>query len=175
MDRDRKTVRHYPTTDLDQILASDRERLPNGHINRFKPYLQQRFLGGATNAAALFREIRERGYRGSRIVVTKYVATLRAGITTVEPPQPVSSPRRITTWLMRHPDTLADSQRDQLDRILDACPDLVAARDLAHEFSAITRERRGHDLTAWMTAPSITGPHRSRASPPSFRTTGTPS
>lgn len=50
--RDRKTVRHYLTTDLDQILASARERRPNGHINRFKPYLQQRFLGGATNAAA---------------------------------------------------------------------------------------------------------------------------
>ncbi|MDT0549603.1 ISL3 family transposase [Streptomyces lonegramiae] len=41
--RDRKTVRHYLTTDLDQILASARERRPNGHINRFKPYLQQRF------------------------------------------------------------------------------------------------------------------------------------
>ncbi|KJY26103.1 helix-turn-helix domain-containing protein, partial [Streptomyces katrae] len=51
--RDRKTVRHDLTTDLDQILASARERRPNGHINRFKPYLQQRFRGGATNAAAL--------------------------------------------------------------------------------------------------------------------------
>ncbi len=69
--RDRKTVRHYLTTDLDQILASARERRPNGHINRFQPYLQQRFRGGATNAAALFHEIRERGSRGSRAVVTK--------------------------------------------------------------------------------------------------------
>ncbi|MFK0239176.1 ISL3 family transposase [Streptomyces vinaceus] len=156
--RDRKTVRHYLTTDLDQILVSARERRPNGHINRFKPYLQQRFRSGQTNAAGLFREIRERGYRGSRVVVTKYIATLRAGTAAPEPPRPIPSPRRITTWIMRRPDTLTDNQREQLDRILDACPDLATARDLAHEFSAIARERRGHDLTGWMARALDQGP-----------------
>ncbi|MFE2852043.1 ISL3 family transposase [Streptomyces lavendulae] len=156
--RDRKTVRHYLTTDLDQVLASARERRPNGHINCFKPYLQQRFRGGATNAAALFREIRERGYRGSRVVVTKYIATLRAGTAVPEPRQPVPSPRRITTWIMRRPDTLTDSHRGQLDRILDACPDLATARELAHEFSAIACERRGHDLTHWVARALDQGP-----------------
>ncbi|MFE1384483.1 ISL3 family transposase [Streptomyces sp. NPDC058740] len=126
--RDRKTVRHYLTTDLDQILASARERRPNGHINRFKPYLQQR----------------------SRVVVTKYIATLGAGTAAPEPRRPIPSPRRITTWIMPRPDTLTDSHREQLDRILEACPDLATARDLAHEFSGIARERRGHDLTHWV-------------------------
>ncbi len=56
-----------------------------GHINRFKPYLQHRFRSGATNATALFREMREHGYRGSRVTVTKYVATLRDGTATIEP------------------------------------------------------------------------------------------
>ncbi|MER6319339.1 transposase [Streptomyces sp. NPDC001581] len=148
--RDRKTVRHFLTTDLDQILASARERRPNGHLSRFKPYLQQRFREGATNSAALFREIREGGYRGSRVVITKYIATLRAGTAAPEPRQLIPSPRRITTWIMRRPDALTDSQRKQLNRILDACPDLASARELAHEFSAIARERRGHDLTHWM-------------------------
>lgn len=156
--RDRKTVRHCLTTDLYQILASARERRPNGHSNRFKPYLQHRFRGGATNASALFREIRERGYRGSRVVVTKYIDTLRAGTATPEPARPIPSPRRITTWIMRHPDSLTDSQREQLDSILDACPDLATARDLAHEFSDIARERRGHDLTQWMARALAQGP-----------------
>lgn len=156
--RDRKTVRHYLTTDLDQILASARDRRPNGHINRFKPYLQHRFRSGATNAAALFREIREHGYRGSRVAVTKYVATLRDGTAPVEPKRAIPSPRRITTWIMRHPNTLTGEQRDHLDRVLAACPDLAAASDLAHEFSAIARERRGADLTAWMTRALDHGP-----------------
>ncbi|MGW8777529.1 ISL3 family transposase [Streptomyces sp. NPDC055796] len=59
---------------------------------------------------------------------------------------------------MRRPDTLTDGQRDQLNRILDACPELATARDLAHEFSTIARERRGHDLTGWMTRALDQGP-----------------
>ncbi|MEU7514070.1 transposase [Streptomyces sp. NPDC042898] len=59
---------------------------------------------------------------------------------------------------MRHPDTLTDSKRDQLDSILDACPDLATARDLAHEFSAIARERRDQDLTSCMTRALDQGP-----------------
>ncbi|KJY26092.1 hypothetical protein VR44_30870, partial [Streptomyces katrae] len=129
-----------------------------------------------TKAAALFREIRERGYRGSRVVVTKYIATLRAGTAAPEPRQPIPSPRRITTWILRRLDTLTESHREQLDRILDACPDLATARDLAREFSAIARERRGHDLRHWVARALATrGRNRSRASRPSSRTTGTPS
>ncbi|MFB7713985.1 transposase [Streptomyces sp. NPDC056105] len=56
------------------------------------------------------------------------------------------------------PNTLTDSQRDQLNRILEACPDLPTARDLAHEFSTIARERRGQDLTHWMTRALDHGP-----------------
>ncbi|MEU7605972.1 hypothetical protein [Streptomyces sp. NPDC041003] len=66
-------------------------------------------------------------------------------------------------------------KRDQLDRIPDACPDLTAARDLANEFSTIARERRGHDLTAWMTRALDHGPPPVQgASPPSFKRLGTP-
>ncbi|WP_369776491.1 transposase [Streptomyces sp. R33] len=91
-------------------------------------------------------------------MVTKYVATLRAGTAVLEPTQPIPSPRRITTWIMRRPESLSDSQRDQLDRILDACPDLASARDLAHEFSRIARERRGQDFIHWMTRALDEGP-----------------
>ncbi|WP_405419288.1 hypothetical protein [Streptomyces erythrochromogenes] len=59
---------------------------------------------------------------GSRVVVTKYIATLRADTAAPEPARPIRSPRRIRTWIMRHPDTLTNSQPDQLDAILAACP-----------------------------------------------------
>ena len=56
---------------------------------------------------------------------------------------------RITTWIMRRPDTLADSQRDQLDRILEACPDLVLwprrfAGSGGRGWSAVTRRPCRH-------------------------------
>ncbi|MEU9943447.1 transposase [Streptomyces lavendulae] len=91
-------------------------------------------------------------------MVTKYIATLRAGTAVPEPPRRIPSPRRITTWIMRRPDALTDSQRHQLNQILGACPDLATAHDLAQEFSAIIRERRGHDLTHWMTRALDQGP-----------------
>ncbi|MEU1408230.1 transposase [Streptomyces sp. NPDC005728] len=62
---------------------------------------------------------------------------------------------------MRRTDSLTDSQRQQLDRIPAACPDLATTRDLAylaHEFSTIARERRGYDLTQWMARALDHGP-----------------
>lgn len=171
--RDRKTVRHYLTTDLDQILVSARERRPNGHINRFKPYLQHSFRGGATNASALFREIRERGYRGSRVVVTKYIATLRAGTAVPEPARPIPSPRRITTWIVRHPDALTESQRDQLDSILDACPDRPPPATSPTSSAPLPENAEVRSSQAGWSEPSTRAPHRSGASPLSSRTTGT--
>ncbi|MFJ3175293.1 transposase [Streptomyces roseus] len=70
---------------------------------------------------------------------------------------PSPCPRRITTF-RRHPHSLTGRQSDQLDRILDARPDLADARDLAHESSAISRERRGHERTHWMTRALRQGP-----------------
>lgn len=55
-------------------------------------------------------------------MVTTYVATLRDGAAPVEPRQPIPSPRRVTTWIMRHPRALTDDQREQLERVLAACP-----------------------------------------------------
>ncbi|MER7764319.1 ISL3 family transposase [Streptomyces sp. NPDC097619] len=153
---DRKTVRRYANIDLDDLLASARDRRPE-ILARFKPYIQQRFRTGGTNAAQLFREVREQGYPGSKISVRRYVATLREG-TAVEEPRLIPSPRQITSWIMRRPEALASGERTQLDRVLDACPDLRTARELAHAFNAMARDRQGTELTQWMTRALADGP-----------------
>ncbi|MGW4381799.1 hypothetical protein [Kitasatospora sp. NPDC004531] len=71
---DRKTVRRCATSDLDDLVASARDRRPE-LLARFTSYIQQRYRTGGTNAARLYREIHERGYRGSKGVVRRYVAT----------------------------------------------------------------------------------------------------
>ncbi|GGR01887.1 ISL3 family transposase [Kitasatospora griseola] len=153
---DRKTVRRYATSDLDDLVASARDRRPE-LLARFKSYIQQRYRTGGTNAAQLYREIHERGYRGSKVVVRRYVATLRAG-TAVEEPRPIPRPRRIAAWIMRRPDSLTAGERTQLDQVLDACPDLAVAAELARDFAAITRERRGTELPTWMDRALTNGP-----------------
>ncbi|WP_351234421.1 ISL3 family transposase [Streptomyces sp. NPDC002133] len=67
---DRKTVRRFRDTDLDELLASARERQPNGVLEPFKAYLNVRFTEahGQVSGTQLFLEIQARGYRGSRAV-----------------------------------------------------------------------------------------------------------
>ncbi|WP_327732749.1 transposase [Streptomyces nojiriensis] len=76
---DRKTVRRFRDTDLDQLLASAHERRPTGVLEPFKPYINTRFTEsqGQVSGSRLFLEIRERGYRGSRQVVRKHLAACR--------------------------------------------------------------------------------------------------
>ncbi|MET9324863.1 transposase [Streptomyces sp. NPDC003038] len=105
---DRKTVRRYANIELADLLASARDRRPET-LARFKPYIQQRYRTGGTNAAQLFREVRAQGYPGSKISVRKYVATLRAG-TAIDEPVLVPNPRQITSWIMRRPESLTGSE-----------------------------------------------------------------
>ncbi|MHC3475220.1 ISL3 family transposase [Streptomyces sp. 7R007] len=51
---DRKTVRRYLTTDLDVLIASARDRRPR-QIDTYRPYIQQRFTDGCTNATQIYR------------------------------------------------------------------------------------------------------------------------
>ncbi|WAU82775.1 helix-turn-helix domain-containing protein [Streptomyces sp. Qhu-G9] len=80
---DRKTGRRFRDTDLDELLISARDRRPNGVLKPFKAYLNARFAEtqGQVSGTRLFLEIHERGYLGSRQVVRKHCAALRADTT----------------------------------------------------------------------------------------------
>ncbi|MFE7302670.1 ISL3 family transposase [Streptomyces sp. NPDC057579] len=148
---DRKTVRRFRDTDLDQLLASARDRRPAGVLEPFKPYLNTRFTetSGQVSGSRLFGEIRERGYQGSRQVVRKHLAALRAG--TAEPVRAdIPSPRKITSWIMRPRETLTESQEERLLEVRLACPDIARACDLARTFADLVRHQRGQLLLEWI-------------------------
>ncbi|MGW3729879.1 ISL3 family transposase [Streptomyces sp. NPDC000851] len=148
---DRKTVRRFRDTDLDELLASACERRPNGVVEPFKAYLNARFTEaqGQVSGTRLFLEIQARGYRGSRQVVRKHLAALRAG--TTEPVRAdIPSPRKITSWIMRSRETLTESQDKRLLEVRLACPDITRACDLARAFADLVRHRRGYLLLEWI-------------------------
>lgn len=151
LDLDRKTVRRFRDTALDELLASAHERRPNGVLEPFKPYLNARFTESLdqVDGRRLFLELRERGYRGSIQVVRKHLAALRAG--TAEPVRAdIPSPRKITSWIMRPRDTLTDSQEKRLLEVRLACPDITRACDLARTFADLLRNQRGQLLMEWI-------------------------
>lgn len=148
---DRKTVRRFRDTDLEQLLSSAHERRPAGVLEPFKPYLNTRFTEslGQVSGSRLFLEIRERGYRGSRQVVRKHLAALRAG--NAEPVRAdIPSPRKITGWIMRPRESLTDQQEERLLEVRLACPDITRACDLARAFTDLVRNRRGSFLLEWI-------------------------
>ncbi|MFF4121113.1 ISL3 family transposase [Streptomyces sp. NPDC001714] len=148
---DRQTVRRFRDTDLDQLLASARERRPNGVLEPFKVYLNARFTEaqGQVSGTRLFLEIQDRGYRGSRQVVRKHLAALREG--TAEPVRAdIPSPRKITSWILRPRETLTDSQNERLLQVRLACPDITRACDLARAFADLVRHQRGYLLLEWI-------------------------
>ena len=115
----RNTVRRFArAADPGELLVNDwssrRPRLLDEHA----PYLHQRWNEGCTDAAQLWREIRGRGYTGSYTLVRDYLAPLR--LTTAAPVRATQPPkaRKVTSWIMTHPDNLTRGARRQLTAIL---------------------------------------------------------
>ncbi len=145
---DRKTVRRYRDTDFDTLLASARDRR-NSPLDRYKPFLQAQFAAGNTNAAELYQQIRERGFRGGYSTLTRYVRSL-GNNTAVPAPADIPSPRTVTGWIMRPRDSLSTKESADLEQARLACPDITHACNLARAFTDLVRHRRGNVLGEWI-------------------------
>jgi hypothetical protein len=114
---------------------------------------------GQVSGSQLFLEIRARGYRGSRQVVRKHLAALRAG--TAEPVRDdIPSPRKITSWIMRPRETLTESRSERLLPVRLACPDITRACGLARAFAVLVRPSA--DTCCWSGSGRPSRTHRSR-------------
>ena len=148
---DRKTVRRFRDTPLDELLASAKDFgvRRRDQLVPFLPYLHARFAAGITSGLRLFEEIGERGYQGGYSTLTAYLRRLHEG--TVEPVRAdLPSPRRITSWIMRPRDALTAREEDRLQDVKIACPDIARACDLARSFHDLLTHRRGHLLPEWI-------------------------
>jgi transposase len=148
----RGTVRRFArASSVDELLAKPHPGRPRV-LDEHADYLRQRLAGGATNAVTLCAELRERGYRGSATTLRTYLRPLRAAVG--RPPAPRRPPktRQLTSWLLTHPDRLADDDRDQLTRARAACPHLDALATHVSAFAEILTARQGQRLNDWITA-----------------------
>ncbi|MFJ9855776.1 hypothetical protein [Streptomyces sp. NPDC101150] len=79
-------------------------------LDAYKPYLDQRWQEGCTNAWKLWEEIIEEGYSRGYNSVRSYVSqVLRGKLQSVGPRPP--SAHAVTRWILTHPDGLAESDR----------------------------------------------------------------
>ncbi|WP_214662908.1 hypothetical protein [Streptomyces rhizosphaericus] len=70
-------------------------------LDEFKPYLDDRWNQGCTNARRAWEEIVPLGYTGSNQRVRAYFRTKRLSTDPVTAPPP--SPRTVSGWILSHP------------------------------------------------------------------------
>jgi transposase len=148
----KETVRkYYRAASADDILAKTHDG--RGKVlEPFKPYLNERFNAGTTNATALFREITEHGYRGSLATVNSYLRPFRpVGAAPAATPLPPKV-RDITRWILTHPDHLDDQEAIRLKGVLSRCPELEATARHVAAFAEMLTELGGEHLNEWIAA-----------------------
>ncbi|GAA0903612.1 ISL3 family transposase [Virgisporangium aurantiacum] len=146
----KETVRKfYRAASVDELLVTARAGRCS-ILDPFKPFLHDAWNAGRTNVSALYREIVEQGYRGSYATVCDYLGPFRTQ--TAPPPAPtVPKVRRITSWLLSHPDHLDTDDQVELKQVRAACPELDTTAARVATFAQILTELRGEELDAWMT------------------------
>jgi transposase len=119
----RNTVNRFAAAATpDELLVKATSRQTK--LDRYKPYLRQRWNEGITTATILHAELQAKGWNGSVQAVERYVRPFRA-MTAAPPPGPVvPKTRQITRWLLSRPDRLDDDERAQLADVQNRCPHL---------------------------------------------------
>lgn len=146
---DRNTVqRHARAEHVDERLGKARSR--GSLLDRFEPYLHERFNAGYTDAAQLTTELADLGYWGIDKTARRYLHPFRATLV-APPPTPVpSTVRRVTGWVTRDPDALAESDTMQLKQILARSPALDVTHEHIRDFAKIMTNLQGHAYqTGW--------------------------
>ncbi|MEU7646275.1 hypothetical protein [Streptomyces huasconensis] len=113
-------------------------------LDEYKPYLDERWHEGCTNAWKLWEEIVPLGYRGSYGRVSAYLREKRTS------PRP--APRVVTRWILSRPERLTGIEQLRLKTILANCPELEALTGHVRSFAHMLTERQGERLPQWLDA-----------------------
>ncbi|MFJ8540323.1 transposase [Streptomyces sp. NPDC093591] len=62
------------------------------------------------------------------------------------------SPRAVSGWILRHPDTLTESDQIQLKAVRTHCPELDALTRHVRSFASMLTGRQGERLPDWLDA-----------------------
>ncbi|MBP2587153.1 transposase [Streptomyces sp. PvR006] len=145
-----RTVKQFADAASAEDLFTGQWQNQPSVLDGYKPYLDDRWSEGCTNAWKLWEEIVPLGYQSSYQRVRAYLHDKRTS------PQPVTarppSPRAVAGWILRHPDTLTESERLRLRTVRAHCPELDALTGHVRSFTAMLTERQGERLPDWLAA-----------------------
>lgn len=141
------TVKRYARIDQPERLVRAPQYRPT-LVDPFRNYLRQRREEDpAVPVLQLLNEITERGYTGSQNLLYRYITQGR-----VEADRPAISPKRLTRYLLTHPDKLQAHQRERIDAATGACSEMTALGTLIGDFATLLAPDPDNDerLTSWI-------------------------
>ena len=120
-------------------------------VHEFAEYLQQRWAEGCHNATKLYEEIREKGYRGKRSMLARYVSRWRkpGNPTAPEAAQRIA-PKHAAILVTRPADRMSTEQQALFDRITNECPDVVTLRRISLAFREALTSQEGEKMQQWI-------------------------
>lgn len=173
----RNTVRRFLVASQFPERAS--RRPGPSKLDPFIPYLEAQLAAGQDNGMQLWRDLREQqGYRGSRGLVSHWVAGHRHLVPSTDPLSPprrrrgcptTSSPQsaqaaqrrlsaRQAAWLLvRQAEKLEEEEQRIVERLCQQAPRVEVAYQLAQEFIKMVRERQAEAFDGWLQRASASG------------------
>ncbi|MFB7971684.1 transposase [Streptomyces rubiginosohelvolus] len=119
-------------------------------LDDYKPYLDDRWNEGCTNAWKLWQETVPLGYKGSYQRVRAYLRKKRTSPRPVVARQP--SPRTVAGWILRRPETLPEPEQLLLKTVRTHCPETDALTRHVRAFAVMLTERQSERLPDWLVA-----------------------
>lgn len=153
----RNTVRKYARQPVPPSAPEPTPRPQrNSVLDPYEGYVQRRWREGCRNAALLFREISEQGYRGGKTTVKEYVSYLRRDPSEVDVPQSrknraaSAAPRELRWLLARQKEDLDQEQQAKLERLLEASTEVQRVYALLQNFHVMMKQKRDEMLDCWL-------------------------
>lgn len=128
-----------------------RRRKRRSLFDPYAAYVLKRWKEGCKKGSALYREIKEKGYRGTDRQVYRFLQTLKQEPVEL-PVLPVLSrvSVREALWLIARPfDDLEADERTDLSELCQASRQLATLHMLVQSFGQLVRKREGHRLEDW--------------------------
>ncbi len=125
-------------------------------LDPYDDYILERLSQGCRNATQIFREIKEKGFKGGISITKAYVKFLLTSTKEGKAPQTrrqraeAISPRELR-WLLTHKrEKLDQEEQERVDRLLTVSSEVQTVHTLAQRFLEMVRERQGQQLRGWM-------------------------
>jgi transposase len=161
----RKTVKLFVSAPAfpERAPGTGQRAFGKSKLDRYRPYLRERWEAGVQKGSQLLGEIKKRGYTGSPSLLNKLLFQWRAELPPKprqgSPPKPRIfrqpgqrrlSSRSASFLMILSPEKLTAKQQQQLEQICQASSDLRTMYLLSQEFVTLLKQRQAEALDDWL-------------------------